>query len=260
MRRRAVHERGFPGRAARRQRPSGAAILSVARKAGLFVLLAAMIVGFWLAEPAFLNVNNLFSVLQAVAVVAILGVGVTLTLAVDGFDLSIGSIAASAVMAASYAMVVWQFNAYETIPAGAGHGRHDRPGERPAHRAGRHSRPARHAVVDVPARRPAADPDRRPLDHIGHDHAKRRDRTRRLRPGLLPARPGAGCGMSCRCRWSSWPSSRSSSGSSWSARAGAASSTRSAATRRRRIWPARRPAATGLPPMCCRARWPRSAG
>ena len=90
---------------------------SVARKAGLFVLLAAMIVGFWLAEPAFLNVNNLFSVLQAVAVVAILGVGVTLTLAVDGFDLSIGSIAASAVMAASYAMVVWQFNAYETIPA-----------------------------------------------------------------------------------------------------------------------------------------------
>jgi simple sugar transport system permease protein len=91
-------------------------LLSIARKAGLFVLLAGMIVGFWLAEPAFLNLNNLFSVLQAVAVVAILGVGVTLTLAVDGFDLSIGSIAASAVMAASYAMVVWQLDAYATIP------------------------------------------------------------------------------------------------------------------------------------------------
>jgi simple sugar transport system permease protein len=102
--------------AAARERPSGAAILGIARKAGLFVLLAAMIIGFWLAEPAFLNLNNLFSVLQAVAVVAILGVGVTLTLAVDGFDLSIGSVAASAVMAASYAMVVWQFNAYATIP------------------------------------------------------------------------------------------------------------------------------------------------
>ena len=91
-------------------------MLSIARKAGLFVLLAGMIVGFWLAEPAFLNLNNLFSVLQAVAVVAILGVGVTLTLAVDGFDLSIGSIAASAVMAASYAMVVWQLDAFATIP------------------------------------------------------------------------------------------------------------------------------------------------
>ena len=71
---------------AARGRPSGTAILAIARKAGLFVLLAAMIVGFWLAEPAFLHLNNLFSVLQAVAVVAILGVGVTLTLAVDALD------------------------------------------------------------------------------------------------------------------------------------------------------------------------------
>jgi simple sugar transport system permease protein len=96
---------------------SPASFLAIARKSGLFVLLGAMIIGFWFAEPAFLNINNLFSVLQAVAVVAILGVGVTLTLAVGGFDLSIGSVAASAVMAASYAMVVWQFDAYATIPA-----------------------------------------------------------------------------------------------------------------------------------------------
>ena len=74
-----------------------------------------MIVGFWAAEPAFLNVNNLFSILQAVAVVAILGVGVTITMSVGGFDLSIGSVAASSVMAASYAMVVWQFGAVETF-------------------------------------------------------------------------------------------------------------------------------------------------
>src|SRR5690606_17378709 len=48
--------------------------------------------------------------------VAILGVGVTLTLAVGGFDLSVGSVAASSVMAASYAMVVWQFDSLQTIP------------------------------------------------------------------------------------------------------------------------------------------------
>lgn len=102
-----------PAPAVRRQQASP---LTIARKSGLFVLLAAMILGFWLAEPAFINLNNLFSVLQAVAVVAILGVGVTMTLAVGGFDLSVGSVAASAVMAASYAMVVWQFDAVATIP------------------------------------------------------------------------------------------------------------------------------------------------
>jgi simple sugar transport system permease protein len=92
------------------------AALALTRRFGLFILLALLVLGFWIAEPAFINVNNLFSVLQGVAVVAILSVGVTLTLAVGGFDLSVGSVAASAVMAASYAMVVWQLDAAQTIP------------------------------------------------------------------------------------------------------------------------------------------------
>ncbi|MGO7388973.1 ABC transporter permease, partial [Rhizobium ruizarguesonis] len=56
------------------------------------------------------------SILQAVSVVAILGAGVTVTLAVGGFDLSIGAVAASGVMAASYAMIVWGLDAYATVP------------------------------------------------------------------------------------------------------------------------------------------------
>jgi simple sugar transport system permease protein len=86
------------------------------RQAGLFVLLAIMGIGFTLAEPAFAHVANLMSVLQSVSVVAILGAGVTVTLAVGGFDLSIGAVAASSVMAASYAMVVWRLDAVETVP------------------------------------------------------------------------------------------------------------------------------------------------
>ncbi|MGH6761360.1 MAG: ABC transporter permease [Phyllobacterium sp.] len=97
------------------QQSTPASFPALLRRYGLFVLLVAMVVGFWAAEPAFLNVNNLFSILQAVAVVAILGVGVTITMSVGGFDLSIGSVAASSVMAASYAMVVWQFGAVETV-------------------------------------------------------------------------------------------------------------------------------------------------
>ncbi|MES0196749.1 ABC transporter permease [Mesorhizobium sp. M0011] len=85
------------------------------RRYALFVLLAVMVIGFWYAQPAFIRSANLFSILQAVSVVAILGVGVSITMSADGFDLSVGSIAASSVMAASYAMVVWQLAAAHTM-------------------------------------------------------------------------------------------------------------------------------------------------
>ena len=93
-------------------RPS---LLRETRRYALFLLLALMVVGFWHVQPAFIRSANLFSILQAVSVVAILGVGVSITMAADGFDLSVGSVAASSVMAASYAMVVWQMDAAETM-------------------------------------------------------------------------------------------------------------------------------------------------
>jgi simple sugar transport system permease protein len=85
------------------------------RRYAIFIILAVLVIFFHHAEPAFLHVNNLFSVLQSVAVVALLAVGVTVTLAVDGFDLSVGSIAAFTLMTSSYAMVVWQFSAPATV-------------------------------------------------------------------------------------------------------------------------------------------------
>lgn len=86
------------------------------RNSAVFVLLAVLIVGFAIAEPAFINLANQMSILQAVSVVAILGAGVTVTLAVGGFDLSIGAVAASSVMAASYAMIVLGLDVFTTVP------------------------------------------------------------------------------------------------------------------------------------------------
>jgi simple sugar transport system permease protein len=94
---------------------AGGWIGHVLRRYAIFLILAALILVFDFIEPAFLRVNNLFSVLQSVAVVGLLGVGVTVTLAVDGFDLSIGSVAAFVLMLSSYAMVVLQVNALETV-------------------------------------------------------------------------------------------------------------------------------------------------
>ncbi|ENN84994.1 putative permease component of ABC transporter [Rhizobium freirei PRF 81] len=86
------------------------------RRGAVFFLLFALILIFGFAQPAFININNLMSILQAVSVVAVIGAGVTITLAIGGFDLSVGAVAASSVMAASYAMIVLDLNAYQTVP------------------------------------------------------------------------------------------------------------------------------------------------
>ncbi len=86
------------------------------RRGAVFFLLFALILIFSVAQPVFININNLMSILQAVSVVAIIGAGVTITLAIGGFDLSVGAVAASSVMAASYAMIVLDLNAYQTVP------------------------------------------------------------------------------------------------------------------------------------------------
>lgn len=93
------------------------ALLAPVRRYAIFALLLAMLLGFGFAESAFWSWGNAMSVLQAVSVVAILGVGVTVTMAVAGFDLSIGAIAASSVMTASYSMVVWQQGALVSLLA-----------------------------------------------------------------------------------------------------------------------------------------------
>ena len=86
----ALTETARPRRAARGD--VSAALAGWVRRYAVFVLLAAMVVVFSTAEPAFLGVNNAMSVLQAVSVVAILAVGVTISMAVGGFDLSVGAV------------------------------------------------------------------------------------------------------------------------------------------------------------------------
>jgi simple sugar transport system permease protein len=112
-------------RAPATSRPAALSVDSLGRalrRYAIFLILAALIAFFNFEEPAFLRVNNLFSVLQSVAVVALLGIGVTVTLAVDGFDLSVGSIAAFTLMLSSYAMVVLQLGAAATVALALGAG------------------------------------------------------------------------------------------------------------------------------------------
>ncbi|RQP95981.1 ABC transporter permease [Burkholderia stagnalis] len=91
-------------------------------RTGILLVLALLVAVFAAREPAFLNVDNLFSILQSVSIVALLGIGVTITLVAGGFDLSVGSVAASAQMAASYVLVVWHGSTFAAVAACIGLG------------------------------------------------------------------------------------------------------------------------------------------
>jgi len=90
-------------------------LLQAAIRYGLLWLLALILLFFSVAEPAFLRVGNLFSILQSVSIVALLALGVTLTMAVGGLDLSIGAVAAMSLMIASYVMVVLGWGALPAV-------------------------------------------------------------------------------------------------------------------------------------------------
>ncbi|MGB6118829.1 MAG: ABC transporter permease [Mesorhizobium sp.] len=82
---------------------------------GFLTLLVGLIVFFSLATSGFTSPQAAVFIFQSVAITGILALGVTATLVVGGFDLSIGSVATSAMMAAAYAMVVLEQNAFVAV-------------------------------------------------------------------------------------------------------------------------------------------------
>jgi len=84
--------------------------IAFAIKYGFLIVMASSFLGFGLLENSFWSWSNMFSILLSVTIVGVLAIGVTFTLIVDGFDLSIGSTAAICVMISSYVMVVLNLN------------------------------------------------------------------------------------------------------------------------------------------------------
>ena len=86
--------------------PPALNIREAAIKYGFLVLLAGMVLYFSLVTGGFASPQSAVFILQSVSITGILALGVTATLVVGGFDLSIGSVATTAMMASSYVMVV----------------------------------------------------------------------------------------------------------------------------------------------------------
>lgn len=72
---------------------------------GILVVLVAV---FGILQPRFLAFDNLANILQSVSVSAFLALGVTVSLVVDGFDVSIGSVASLGVISATAMMVYYR--------------------------------------------------------------------------------------------------------------------------------------------------------
>lgn len=87
----------------------------VAIRYGFLALLFGLIVFFSIATRGFASPQAAVFILQSVSLTGILALGVTATLVVGGFDLSIGAIATSAMMAAAYMMVVLEQNALVAV-------------------------------------------------------------------------------------------------------------------------------------------------
>ncbi|MGP2490359.1 ABC transporter permease [Mesorhizobium sp. PUT5] len=95
----------------------GAALRNFAVRYGFLVLFAALVVYFAVAADGFVSPQSAVFIFQSVAITGVLALGVTATLVVGGFDLSIGSVATSAMMAAAYVMVVLDQNALVAVLA-----------------------------------------------------------------------------------------------------------------------------------------------
>lgn len=86
---------------------TGVRVQGAVIKYGFIFVTVALFTYFSLSEPAFRDSATLLDTLRYVSVAAILGLGVTLTMAVGGMDMSVGAVAGLGVTVAAKTMVVY---------------------------------------------------------------------------------------------------------------------------------------------------------
>jgi simple sugar transport system permease protein len=65
-------------------------------KWGTIITIGLLIAFFGLVAPGFLSANNLVNILRSISIVTVIAIGVSISLSVGGFDLSVGSVASLA--------------------------------------------------------------------------------------------------------------------------------------------------------------------
>lgn len=109
-------------------------------KWGMLLTVAALIALFGLVSDNFLDANNIINILRSIAIVTVIAIGVSISLSVGGFDLSVGS-TASLANALVISLFVWHgFGTTGAIVVAAAAVHAGRPIQRPADRGVQNSR------------------------------------------------------------------------------------------------------------------------
>jgi simple sugar transport system permease protein len=85
---------------------SSNAIFNFLYKYGTILTIIVLIAVFAASNPAFIQGNNIINILRSISIVTIIAIGITISLSVNGFDLSVGSVA-SLSNAIVISMFVW---------------------------------------------------------------------------------------------------------------------------------------------------------
>ncbi len=93
-------------------------VRDVVYRYGLLALLVVLIAYFAATEPSFGTWRNALVILQGVAITAIVALGVTVSLTVNGFDLSVGSTISLVVMLTAATQVYWNLGPVWAIVIG----------------------------------------------------------------------------------------------------------------------------------------------
>ncbi|MCX7938980.1 MAG: hypothetical protein N2545_06035, partial [Thermoflexales bacterium] len=75
---------------------------------GMILAIGLLIVFFAVVNRNFLTIGNMLDVLRAVSILAIVAIGLTVTVVVGGIDASVGATTGLAVMLSTALMVIWR--------------------------------------------------------------------------------------------------------------------------------------------------------
>jgi len=89
-------------------------LLNFISKWGTVLTILLLLVFFSIATPSFLSTSNIVTILRSISIVTVIGVGVTMSLTVNGFDLSVGTVAT---LADSLVISLFVWYSWGIIPA-----------------------------------------------------------------------------------------------------------------------------------------------
>ena len=94
------------------------AVARIAYRYGLLVVLVGLSIFFSATKPRFREWDNALIIFQSVAIVAIVALGVTVSMAAGGFDLSVGANVSFVVMVTALVMIRYDLSGVAAIIAG----------------------------------------------------------------------------------------------------------------------------------------------